>query len=179
VFRAAGVIVRGNRISRATYSAVHRNSASNIQITGNTATAIGEVAIYSEFGFEGAVIANNTVDGASTAVIAGNLIAATSSAAIVGMDHAEAVTGEPDERAHPVRQSPNQRQPRALSAPALCIFAGPWRGHALASADFPVLASVSGAAGSVACRRVQRRYGRRACPARASSGKSRRPASNS
>jgi hypothetical protein len=40
------------------------------------------------------VIANNTVDGASTAVIADNLIAATSSAAIVGMDHAEAVTGD-------------------------------------------------------------------------------------
>jgi uncharacterized secreted repeat protein (TIGR03808 family) len=37
VFRAAGVIVRGNRISRATYSAVHRNSASNIQITGKRA----------------------------------------------------------------------------------------------------------------------------------------------
>ncbi len=38
VFRAGNVIVRGNRISRAAYSAVRGNAASNIQITGNTAT---------------------------------------------------------------------------------------------------------------------------------------------
>ena len=69
VFRAGNVIVRGNRISRAAYSAVRGNSASNIQITGNTATDLGEVAIYSEFGFEGAVIANNTVDGAALGIV--------------------------------------------------------------------------------------------------------------
>src|SRR4029079_12960285 len=50
VFRAGNVIVRGNRISRAAYSAVRGNPASNIPITGNTATELGEVAIYSEFG---------------------------------------------------------------------------------------------------------------------------------
>jgi putative cofactor-binding repeat protein len=70
VFRAANVIVRGNRISRAAFSAVRGNAASNIQIVGNTATEVGEVAIYSEFGFEGAVIANNTVDGAAVGVSA-------------------------------------------------------------------------------------------------------------
>ncbi len=69
VFRAGNVIVRGNRISRAAYSAVRGNAASNIQITGNTATDIGEVAIYSEFGFEGAIIANNTVDGAALGIV--------------------------------------------------------------------------------------------------------------
>jgi len=68
VFRAGNVIVRGNRISRAAFSAVRGNAASNIQITGNTATDIGEVAIYSEFGFQGAVIANNTMDGAALGV---------------------------------------------------------------------------------------------------------------
>ena len=68
VFRAAHVIVRGNRISRAAYSAVRGNAASNIQITGNSVSDVGEVAIYSEFGFEGAVIANNTVDGAAIGV---------------------------------------------------------------------------------------------------------------
>lgn len=72
VFRAGNVIVRGNRISRAAYSAVRGNAASNIQITGNTATDIGEVAIYSEFGFEGAVIANNTVDGAALGIVTCN-----------------------------------------------------------------------------------------------------------
>ena len=72
VFRAGNVIVRGNRISRANYSAVRGNSASNIQITGNTATDIGEVAIYSEFAFEGATIANNTVDGAALGIVCCN-----------------------------------------------------------------------------------------------------------
>jgi uncharacterized secreted repeat protein (TIGR03808 family) len=72
VFRAGNVIVRGNRISRAAYSAVRGNAASNIQITGNTATDLGEVAIYSEFGFEGAIIANNTVDGAALGIVTCN-----------------------------------------------------------------------------------------------------------
>jgi uncharacterized secreted repeat protein (TIGR03808 family) len=72
VFRAGNVIVRGNRISRAAYSAVRGNGASNIQITGNTATDLGEVAIYSEFGFEGAIIANNTVDGAALGIVTCN-----------------------------------------------------------------------------------------------------------
>jgi uncharacterized secreted repeat protein (TIGR03808 family) len=68
VFRAANVIVRGNAITRAAFSAVRGNAASNIQILGNSCSALGEVAIYSEFGFEGAVIANNTVDGAALGV---------------------------------------------------------------------------------------------------------------
>src|SRR4029079_15075997 len=72
VFRAGNVIVRGNRISRAAYSAVRGNAASNIQITGNTATEMGEVAIYSEFSFEGAVIANNTIDGAAIGIVTCN-----------------------------------------------------------------------------------------------------------
>jgi uncharacterized secreted repeat protein (TIGR03808 family) len=72
VFRAGNVIVRGNRIARAAYSAVRGNSASNIQIVGNTATDLGEVAIYSEFAFEGAVIANNTIDGAALGIVACN-----------------------------------------------------------------------------------------------------------
>jgi uncharacterized secreted repeat protein (TIGR03808 family) len=72
VFRAGNVIVRGNRISRAAYSAVRGNSASNIQITGNAATELGEVAIYSEFAFEGATIANNTVDGAALGIVCCN-----------------------------------------------------------------------------------------------------------
>ncbi len=67
-FRGANVIVRGNRIDRCTFSGVRGNSASNIQIVGNTITEAGETAIYSEFSFEGAVIANNIVDGAQTGV---------------------------------------------------------------------------------------------------------------
>jgi uncharacterized secreted repeat protein (TIGR03808 family) len=67
-FRAGNVIVRGNRIKDCDYSAVRGNSAANIQITGNSITDVREVALYSEFAFEGAVIANNTVDGAALGV---------------------------------------------------------------------------------------------------------------
>ena len=67
-FRAGNVIVRGNRIRNCDYSAVRGNSASNIQITGNSVSNVREVALYSEFAFEGAVIANNTVDGAAVGV---------------------------------------------------------------------------------------------------------------
>jgi uncharacterized secreted repeat protein (TIGR03808 family) len=68
VFRADNVIVRGNRIRNAAFSAVRGNAASNLQIVGNTCTGIGEVALYAEFGFEGALIANNIVDGAALGV---------------------------------------------------------------------------------------------------------------
>ena len=87
VFRAANVIVRGNRIRNAAFSAVRGNTASNLQIVGNTCTGLGEVALYAEYGFEGALIANNIVDGAALgisvtnfnrggrlAVVQGNLI---------------------------------------------------------------------------------------------------------
>ncbi len=67
-FRAGNVIVRGNHIRNCDYSAVRGNSASNIQITGNSISDVREVALYSEFSFEGAVIANNTVDGAAVGV---------------------------------------------------------------------------------------------------------------
>ena len=67
-FRAGNVIVRGNRIRNCDYSAVRGNSASNIQITNNSVSDVREVALYSEFAFEGAIIANNTVDGAALGV---------------------------------------------------------------------------------------------------------------
>ena len=71
-FRAGNVIVRGNRIRNCDYSAVRGNSASNIQISGNSVSDVREVALYSEFAFEAAVIANNTVDGAAVGVSVAN-----------------------------------------------------------------------------------------------------------
>ncbi len=68
VFRAANVIVRGNRIRNCAFSAVRGNAASNIQMQANNISAVREVALYAEFGFEGALIANNTVDGAAIGV---------------------------------------------------------------------------------------------------------------
>ncbi|MEH2470212.1 putative secreted repeat protein (TIGR03808 family) [Nitrobacteraceae bacterium AZCC 2161] len=67
-FRAGNVIVSGNRIRNCDYSAVRGNSASNIQISGNSVSDVREVALYSEFAFEAAVIAGNTVDGAAVGV---------------------------------------------------------------------------------------------------------------
>jgi uncharacterized secreted repeat protein (TIGR03808 family) len=68
IFRAGNVIVRGNRIRDAAFSAVRGNAASNLQIVNNTCTGLGEVALYAEFGFEGALIANNIIDGAALGV---------------------------------------------------------------------------------------------------------------
>jgi len=67
-FRAGNVIVSGNRIRDCDYSAVRGNSASNIHITNNSVSDVREVALYSEFSFEGAVISGNTVDGAAVGV---------------------------------------------------------------------------------------------------------------
>lgn len=72
VFRADNVIVRGNRIRNAAFSAVRGNKASNLQILGNTCSGLGEVALFAEFGSQGAVIANNIVDGAAIGVAVAN-----------------------------------------------------------------------------------------------------------
>ena len=68
VFRAGEVVVANNRIDGCVYSAVRSNSGSNVQILGNSCSASGEVALYAEFAFEGAIIASNLVDGAATGV---------------------------------------------------------------------------------------------------------------
>ena len=83
-FRAGNVIVRGNRIRNCDYSAVRGNSASNIQISGNSVSDVREVALYSEFSFEGAVIANNTVDGAAFGVSVCNFNEGGRIAAVAG-----------------------------------------------------------------------------------------------
>ncbi len=68
VFRAHGVIVTNNRITDCAFTAVRANSSNNVQITGNNCQGCGEVGIFSEFSFEGAMIANNIVDTAATGI---------------------------------------------------------------------------------------------------------------
>ncbi|ATU92398.1 TIGR03808 family TAT-translocated repetitive protein [Phyllobacterium zundukense] len=68
VFRADNVVVSNNVLNGSAFTAIRGNTAGNLQITGNNCTASGETAIYSEFGFVGAVIANNLVDGASNGI---------------------------------------------------------------------------------------------------------------
>lgn len=68
VFRASGVLIEANRIADCAYSAVRGNAASNLQIVANSCARISEVALYAEFGFEGALIASNVVDGAASGI---------------------------------------------------------------------------------------------------------------
>ena len=68
VFRADSVQVTGNRITDCVFSAIRGNAASNFQVIGNSCARLGEVAIYAEFGFEGAIITNNLIDKAASGI---------------------------------------------------------------------------------------------------------------
>jgi len=68
VFRAGDVSVTNNKVSDCAFSAIRSNAGSNLQVTGNSCLRSGETAIYAEFGFEGAVITGNLVDGATNGI---------------------------------------------------------------------------------------------------------------
>jgi len=68
VFKADNVIVRNNTIRKAAFSAIRGNAASDIQIIGNNCVGLDEVAIYSEFDFEGALVADNVIDEAGSGI---------------------------------------------------------------------------------------------------------------
>jgi uncharacterized secreted repeat protein (TIGR03808 family) len=72
VFRAAGVIVRGNTIKRAAFSAVRGNAASNFQVIGNVCEGFGETAMYAEFEYENANFIDNTIDDAANGIAVTN-----------------------------------------------------------------------------------------------------------
>lgn len=87
VFRAGGVLVTNNRITDCAYTAIRGNGAGNIQMIGNSCARAGEVALYAEFAFEGALMSGNVVEKAASgisvtnfneggrlAVVQGNLI---------------------------------------------------------------------------------------------------------
>ncbi|MCF3638534.1 TIGR03808 family TAT-translocated repetitive protein [Rhizobium sp. TRM95111] len=69
IFRADGVMVTNNHVSDCAFSAIRSNAGSNVQITGNTCLNSGETAIYSEFGFEGAIVNSNLIDGAANGIL--------------------------------------------------------------------------------------------------------------
>ena len=68
VFRAGNVIVAQNRITDCAFSAVRSNAGSACQILGNSCARLGEVALYAEFGFEGAVISDNVIETAASGI---------------------------------------------------------------------------------------------------------------
>jgi uncharacterized secreted repeat protein (TIGR03808 family) len=72
VFRADDVMISDNHISDCAFTAVRSNAGSNVQISNNHCLSSGEMAIYSEFGFEGAIISGNLVDGAANGISATN-----------------------------------------------------------------------------------------------------------
>lgn len=72
IYRADNVMVTGNHVSEAAFSAIRANAASNVQIANNQCFGSGETAIYSEFGFEGALVTGNMIDGAANGIAIAN-----------------------------------------------------------------------------------------------------------
>jgi uncharacterized secreted repeat protein (TIGR03808 family) len=84
VSRAGSVLINGNRIADCASSAIRASSASNCQMIGNSCARLGDVALFTEFSFEGAVIANNVVDKAAVGVSVTNLKAGGRLAVVQG-----------------------------------------------------------------------------------------------
>jgi uncharacterized secreted repeat protein (TIGR03808 family) len=74
IARANGVIVAGNRIDGCAFSAIRCFSSDNVQVAGNVMTDSGEMALYVEFAFEGAVVADNLIDGAASGISFANFM---------------------------------------------------------------------------------------------------------
>jgi uncharacterized secreted repeat protein (TIGR03808 family) len=72
IFRAGGVVVADNVIRACTFSAVRNNAGDMVQIIANNCAELGEVGLFTEFGFEGCVIADNIVDGAANGIVSTN-----------------------------------------------------------------------------------------------------------
>ena len=73
VFRAGGVIIEGNQLRDCTMTFIRNNSGSGVQMLGNQGRRCGEVGLYSEFAFEGAIIANNLVEDCAAGATMTNL----------------------------------------------------------------------------------------------------------
>ena len=61
--KANGVVIADNRIDDCVFSAIRCFSSDEVAVTGNVATNSGEMALYVEFVWEGAIVANNLIDG--------------------------------------------------------------------------------------------------------------------
>lgn len=68
IYRAGGVVAKGNRISDCAYSALRNNSGKNVSFIDNACVNSGETAIYAEFAYRDVTIERNLVDGASTGI---------------------------------------------------------------------------------------------------------------
>ncbi|MDQ0469683.1 TIGR03808 family TAT-translocated repetitive protein [Labrys wisconsinensis] len=68
VYRAGHVVVAQNVLRDCAFSFIRANSADAVEILGNSCDSAGETGIYSEFAFEGAVIAQNVVERAANGI---------------------------------------------------------------------------------------------------------------
>jgi uncharacterized secreted repeat protein (TIGR03808 family) len=109
IYKAGNVLVSNNRVTDCAYSAIRNNSGSNCQITSNSISRTGEVAIYVEFAFEGAVVSNNMIDdvcfgisitnfneGGRLAVCNGNLVRNMRAGKTLGVTTAGGIYAEAD-----------------------------------------------------------------------------------
>lgn len=62
LYKAGGVIIEGNSLRDCALTFIRNNSGSGVQIIGNQGRRCGEVGLYSEFAFEGAIITGNLVE---------------------------------------------------------------------------------------------------------------------
>ena len=62
LYRAGGVIIEGNQLRDCAMTFIRNNSGSGVQILGNQGRRCGEAALYSEFAFEGVIMANNLIE---------------------------------------------------------------------------------------------------------------------
>ncbi|GLK78205.1 Tat protein [Methylopila jiangsuensis] len=84
VSKAGGVMVSGNAIRRSAFSAVRAHETTDVLISGNVCLEGGETALYVEFGFDGAVVSGNLVDGAASGIAAANFREGGKLAAVTG-----------------------------------------------------------------------------------------------
>ena len=73
LYRAGGVIVEGNQLRDCAMTFIRNNSGSGVQMLGNQGRRCGEVGLYSEFAFEGTIMANNLVEDCAAGATMTNL----------------------------------------------------------------------------------------------------------
>lgn len=72
VSKASGVMISGNAIRRSAFTAVRAHESDDVMISNNLCLDSGETCLYSEFGFSGAVISGNLIDGAAAGISVAN-----------------------------------------------------------------------------------------------------------
>jgi uncharacterized secreted repeat protein (TIGR03808 family) len=68
IHRAHDVAIVDNRVTDCAFSGIRVNAGSNVRIIGNEIQRTGETALYVEFAFQGAVVANNLIDGTANGI---------------------------------------------------------------------------------------------------------------